>query len=55
MGLVKEPTGVDLVIESDPLTAEQSELLSKYIADYKAKQNKKQARKKTLKSKPKVK
>ena len=32
MGLIKEPEGVDFVIQSKPLTVEQEKALSEYIA-----------------------
>lgn len=37
MGLIREPEGVDLVIQSKPLTKEEEQALSKFIRDYKAK------------------
>ena len=32
MGLIKEPEGVDFIIKSEPLTKEQEERLSEFIA-----------------------
>jgi len=32
MGFIKEPKGVDFIINSEPLTKEQEEKLSKFIA-----------------------
>ncbi|WPP49400.1 hypothetical protein [Catalinimonas niigatensis] len=32
MGLIKEPKGVDFIIKSEPLTKEEEEKLSKFIA-----------------------
>jgi len=32
IGLIKEPEGVDFIIKSDPLTKEQEERLSEFIA-----------------------
>ena len=32
MGLIKEPKGVDFIINSEPLTKEQEEKLSEFIA-----------------------
>ena len=32
MGLIKEPEGVDFIIKSEPLTREQEERLSEFIA-----------------------
>lgn len=40
MGHIKEPKGVDFIIESEPLTDKDREEISKFIADYKAKNNK---------------
>jgi hypothetical protein len=47
MGYVKEPEGVDFIINSEPLTAEDRKRLSKFIADYRAK-NKQKIAKKTV-------
>ena len=41
MGLVREPEGVDFVINSRPLTKKEEELLSKFIREAKAKRSKK--------------
>ncbi len=40
MGFIKEPKGVDFVIESKPLTDKDRQEISEYIADYKAKHKK---------------
>jgi hypothetical protein len=40
MGFIKEPKGVDFIIESKPLTEKDRQDISKHIADYKAKQAK---------------
>jgi hypothetical protein len=37
MGHIKEPKGVDFIIESKPLKDEERAAISKYIRDYKAK------------------
>lgn len=37
MGHIKEPKGVDFVIQSEPLTEKDRKEISKFIADYKAK------------------
>jgi hypothetical protein len=37
MGLIKEPAGVDFVINSRPLTKEEESAISAYIAAYKSK------------------
>lgn len=42
MGHIKEPTGVDLVIKSRPLTKEEETSISEYIAAYKSKHSYKQ-------------
>ena len=42
MGHIKEPDGVDLVINSRPLTKEEEIAISKYILAYKAKHSHKQ-------------
>lgn len=41
MGFIKEPKGVDFIIQSKPLTDKDRQDISKHIADYKAKQAKK--------------
>ena len=42
MGHIKEPDGVDFVINSRPLTKDEEIAISKYIHNYKAKNSKKQ-------------
>lgn len=37
MGYVKEPEGVDFIIQSKPLTDKERKGISKFIEDYKAK------------------
>jgi len=37
MGFIREPKGVDLIINSGPLTSEEEAALSKFIRDWKAK------------------
>ena len=37
MGHIKEPAGVDFVINSRPLTKEEETAISEYIREYKAK------------------
>lgn len=44
MGLIKEPKGVDFIIESRPLTAEEAEGLSQFIRQRKAEMKKKKKR-----------
>lgn len=41
MGLIKEPKGVDFIIESRPLTPEEAKELSLYIRQRKAEMKKK--------------
>ena len=41
MGLIREPEGVDFVVNSRPLTKKEEELLSKFIREAKAKRTKK--------------
>ena len=48
MGLIREPEGIDFVIQSKPLTAEEQEALSKFIREYKEKHKKKPALKKRV-------
>lgn len=38
MGHMKEPDGVDFIIQSKPLTDEERAAISEYIRNYKAKQ-----------------
>lgn len=37
MGYIKEPKGIDFIIQSEPLTDKDRAEISKFIADYKAK------------------
>ena len=37
MGLIREPEGVDFVIQSKPLTEEEEQALNKFICEYKEK------------------
>ncbi len=37
---IKEPKGIDFVIQSDPLTEKEKQEISKFIADYKTKKKK---------------
>ena len=46
MGYIKEPKGVDFIIQSKPLTDKERKEISKFIQEYKAKNaNKKSVRK----------
>lgn len=47
MGHIKEPDGVDLVINSRPLTKEEETAISEYIRAYKAKTSHKTSTKRT--------
>ncbi|WP_169818758.1 hypothetical protein [Niabella ginsenosidivorans] len=42
MGYIKEPKGVDFIIQSRPLTDKDKQEISRHIAGYKAKHSKKQ-------------
>ena len=44
MGYIKEPEGVDFVINSEPLTAEDRKRISEFIADYKARHKQKESK-----------
>ena len=56
MGYIKEPEGVDFIIQSKPLTDKERKEISKFIQEYKAKNaDKKPLRKsRTSSSKPKA-
>tara|TARA_R110000737_G_scaffold143136_2_gene173737 strand:+ start:849 stop:1034 length:186 start_codon:yes stop_codon:yes gene_type:complete len=41
MGHIKEPKGVDFIIESEPLTEKDRKEISKFIVDYKSAHKKK--------------
>jgi len=47
MGHIKEPEGVDFIIQSKPLTDEERAAISEYIRNYKEKQKAKRSRKTT--------
>lgn len=47
MGHIKEPQGVDFIIESKPLTDDDRAAISEYIRNYKAKQKTKQSNRRT--------
>jgi hypothetical protein len=49
MGHIKEPEGVDFIINSRPLTKEEEAAISKYIKEYKAKHKAKPPLKRTKK------
>ncbi len=50
MGYIKEPKGVDFIIESKPLTEEERKKISKFIRADKAKREDKRRLSKTNKS-----
>ncbi|NTS40300.1 hypothetical protein HRG84_05225 [Flavisolibacter sp. BT320] len=49
MGHIKEPKGVDFIIESKPLTDYDRAAISEYIRDYKAKEKVKKISNKSTK------
>jgi hypothetical protein len=44
MGHIKEPQGIDFIIQSEPLTDQERIAISEYIRNYKAKQKVKRSR-----------
>lgn len=51
MGFIKEPKGVDFIIESENLTEKDKMEISKYIEEYKAKSSSKNRKAKKSKEK----
>ncbi len=51
MGLIREPLDVDFYVDPRPLTKEEREKISQHIREYKAKMDKRKARKGTSKRK----
>jgi hypothetical protein len=49
MGYIKEPEGVDFIIQSEPLTDKDREQISKFIQEYKRKERSKKNRASTNK------
>jgi hypothetical protein len=45
MGFIKEPKGVDFIIQSKPLTDKDRQEISTFIANYKAKSSKRKSAK----------
>ncbi|MEI6949253.1 hypothetical protein V9K67_18860 [Paraflavisolibacter sp. H34] len=43
MGLIKEPSGIDFVVESRPLTEKEREMISRHIREYKANMTKRKS------------
>jgi hypothetical protein len=52
MGYIKEPKGIDFIIQSEPLTDKEREEISRYIAEYKARNKKKNVSNTKLNSQP---
>lgn len=50
MGFIKEPKGVDFIIQSEPLTDKERKEISEYILAYKAKMKKASKPKQGLKN-----
>lgn len=53
MGHIKEPQGVDFIIESKPLTNDDRAAISDFIRNYKEKQKARRSRRTTTKAKSK--
>jgi len=51
MGLIKEPKGVDFVIQSSPLSDEERKEISAFIKERKLEKNKRQTKDLSLKTK----
>ena len=45
MGFIREPKGVDFIIQSEPLNEKERKEISQFIADYKSKKTKNQLKK----------
>ncbi|GGI29368.1 hypothetical protein [Pedobacter mendelii] len=45
MGFIREPKGVDFIIQSDPLTEKERKEISQFISDYKSKKSKSTSKK----------
>ena len=45
MGFIREPKGVDFIIQSDPLTEKERKEISQFITDYKSKKSKTELKK----------
>lgn len=54
MGYIKEPEGVDFIIQSEPLTDKDREQISKFIKEYKRKNRSKKSKKNGLEEKQRV-
>lgn len=53
MGYIKEPKGIDFVIESEPLTDKARQEISEFIRNYKSKAIHKKAKSNTVPKQPK--
>lgn len=53
MGHIKEPKGIDFVIESEPLTDKARQEISAFIRDYKSRATHKKVKSKTATIQPK--
>lgn len=49
MDFIREPKGVDFVIESEPLTDKERQEISRFIAEYKAKHKRRNSSKRGIK------
>jgi hypothetical protein len=45
MGFIREPKGIDFIIQSEPLTEKEKKEISQFISDYKANKKQKQSKK----------
>ena len=55
MGIIKEPKGVDFIIQSKPLTDKERKEISKFIQEYKTKNTDKESVRKARTTSPKSK
>ena len=49
MGFIREPKGIDFIIQSEPLTEKEKKEISQFITDYKSKKNKIDSKKPNVK------
>ncbi len=45
MGFIREPKGVDFIIQSEPLNEKERKAISQFISDYKSKKSKTEPKK----------
>lgn len=50
MGLIREPLGVDFVVDPRPLTEKEKQQISEYIRAYKARHSKKAGSNRTIRT-----